>query len=68
MRGVPMRAVQQLAGHADLRMTQRYSHLAEQVLVEAVQVLPGLPGNGNGGVGNEALSLREKNPTATHPV
>lgn len=43
MRGVPMRAVQQLAGHADMRMTQRYSHLAEKVLVEAVQVLPALP-------------------------
>lgn len=38
-----MRAVQQLAGHADMRMTQRYSHLAEQILVEAVQVLPALP-------------------------
>ncbi len=36
MRGVPMRAVQQLAGRADLRMTERYSHLAEKVLVEAV--------------------------------
>lgn len=43
MRGVPMRAVQQLAGHADMRMTQRYSHLAEQVLVAAVQTLPALP-------------------------
>jgi hypothetical protein len=38
-----MRAAQQLAGHADMRMTQRYSHLAEQVLVAAVQTLPALP-------------------------
>jgi hypothetical protein len=38
-----MRAAQQLADHADMRMTQRYSHLAQQVLVEAVQTLPALP-------------------------
>jgi len=46
-----MRAVQQLAGHADLRMTERYSHLAERVLAAAVQslpLLPSLPKNGNG--------------------
>jgi hypothetical protein len=42
-----MRAVQQLAGHADMRMTQRYSHLAEQVLVAAVQTLPTLPKPGD---------------------
>ncbi len=51
MRGVSIRAVQKLAGHSDLRMTERYSHLAERVLVEAVQALPALPAipaNGNG--------------------
>jgi len=58
MRGVPMRAVQQLAGHSDMRMTQRYSHLAEQVLVEAVQALPALPmlpANGSGHGDDAAL-------------
>ena len=43
MGNVSMRGVQQLAGHADLRMTQRYSHLADHVLVEAVRILPALP-------------------------
>ncbi len=63
MRGVPMRAVQQLAGHADLRMTQRYSHLAEHILVEAVQTLPALPANGNGhGSGVQATSEAPPEP------
>lgn len=52
MRGVPPRAVQKLAGHADLRMTERYSHPSERILVEAVSALPALPttplGSGNG--------------------
>ncbi len=43
-----MGAEQQLAGHADFRMTQQYAHLAGQVLVEALQTLPSLPANGNG--------------------
>ncbi len=43
MRGVSIRAIQKLAGHSDLRMTERYSHLAERVLVEAVQALPAMP-------------------------
>ena len=47
MSGVPIRAVQTLLGHADLRMTERYSHLADRILVAAVQVLPALPGNGS---------------------
>lgn len=48
MRGVPIRAVQTLLGHRDLRMTERYSHLAERTLAAAVETLPALPGNGNG--------------------
>ena len=31
MRNVPIRAVQTLLGHNDLRMTERYSHLADRV-------------------------------------
>jgi hypothetical protein len=51
MGGMDIRAVPKLLGHADLCMTERYSHMAEQVLAAAVQVLPALPlgaGNGNG--------------------
>ncbi len=47
MQGVNMRAVQKLAGHADMRMTERYSHLQERILVEAVQTLPALPALGH---------------------
>jgi integrase len=43
MNGVAMRGVQTLLGHADLRMTERYSHLADRVLAAAVEVLPALP-------------------------
>jgi integrase len=43
MNGVAIRGVQTLLGHADLRMTERYSHLAERVLAAAVAVLPQLP-------------------------
>ena len=48
MGNVSMRGVQTLLGHSDLRMTERYAHLAERVLTAAVQVLPSLPVNGNG--------------------
>lgn len=43
MRGVPLRAVQTLLDYADLRMTERYAHPAEQALPAAVQVLPPVP-------------------------
>lgn len=35
-RGASMRAVQELLGHSDIRVTQRYAHLNEQHLAEAV--------------------------------
>ena len=38
-RGVPLRAVQEILGHADIRMTMRYAHLAPGDLKEAVAVL-----------------------------
>ncbi len=63
-----MRGVQTLLGHSDLRMTERFTRLAERVLVEAVQVLPRHPRNGNGDGESEALSLGEKNLVAEHPV
>ena len=40
MKGTSLRAVQELLGHADLRTTMRYAHLAEHALFDAVQVLP----------------------------
>ena len=38
-RGVPIKAVQELLGHADMKMTMRYAHLAPHNLRDAVAVL-----------------------------
>lgn len=38
-RGVPLKAVQELLGHADIKMTLRYAHLASSDLKDAVAVL-----------------------------
>jgi integrase len=39
MRGAAMRSVQELVGHQDLTMTQRYSHLSPAALVDTVRLL-----------------------------
>jgi len=39
MRGAPARAIQELAGHADLNMTQRYMHLSPAALDAAIRLL-----------------------------
>ena len=39
MRGAPARAIQELAGHADLTMTQRYMHLSPAALEAAIKLL-----------------------------
>jgi integrase len=39
MRGAPLKAVQELLGHADIHMTMRYSHLSPSVRCEAVALL-----------------------------
>lgn len=39
MRGAAMRAVQELVGHQDLTMTQRYSHLSPAALIDTVRLL-----------------------------
>jgi len=37
MNGVPIRVVQELLGHSDIRTTQIYAHLAPEVLREAIE-------------------------------
>jgi integrase len=44
MRGVHIRALQELLGHKTLAMTQRYSHLAPEQLQNAVKLLDGVIG------------------------
>jgi len=49
MRGVPAKAIQELAGHADLTMTQRYMHLSPAALDAAIQLLDRPSGDQNRG-------------------
>ena len=39
MRGVPLKVIQELMGHATLKMTLRYTHLAPKARESAVQQL-----------------------------
>ena len=41
MHGAPARAIQELAGHSDLGVTQRYMHLSQAALDAAIQLLDG---------------------------
>lgn len=43
MAGVPLKAVQEYLGHADIKTTMRYAHLGPDARAEYVQVLDGAP-------------------------
>ncbi len=49
MRGVPLKAIQELMGHATIEMTMRYAHLSPDVRRDAVRTLdePAATSNGN---------------------
>jgi integrase len=55
MRGAPARAIQELAGHADLTMTQRYMHLSPAALDAAIRLLD--EPRSEGGVGVSARQI-----------
>src|SRR5262249_53200287 len=54
MRGEPLKAVQELLGHASIEMTMRYAHLSPDVRRDAVRVLDGQTGQGTVGAQSEA--------------
>jgi integrase len=49
MRGAPIKAVQELLGHATIEMTMRYSHLSPDVRKDAVSLLDRAPVGAQGG-------------------
>lgn len=46
LRGVPLTAIQKLAGHASIKMTLRYAHLSPRYLANEIQELNGFQKNG----------------------
>ncbi len=48
MRGMTLKAVMELLGHSDIKMTMRYAHLAPGHLEDAVNALNDLGRKGNG--------------------
>jgi integrase len=58
MRGAPVRAVQELAGHKDLATTQRYMHLSPSAVDQAIRLLDQpIPLFAGGDIGETANSL-----------
>jgi hypothetical protein len=45
--GVSLYVVQGLLGHSQIRMTQRYAHLAPQTLLDATEVVAEVIGSGH---------------------
>jgi integrase len=60
MRRVPMKAVQELLGHATMSMTMRYSHLSPDVRKDAVEVLVTDPSEAELGQNRGKTSTRPK--------
>lgn len=59
MRGATMRSVQELVGHQDLTMTQRYSHLSPAALVDTVRLLESRPVDSGHGDMLETANCRQ---------
>jgi len=63
MRGVTLKAVQELLGHASMDMTMRYAHLSPDVRRSAVDVLVG----SGSGYGNLTATEGGNNKTGSQP-
>jgi site-specific recombinase XerD len=42
MRGGSLKALKEIMGHKDIKMTMRYSHLSKEFAKEEIQILNGL--------------------------
>jgi len=61
MHGAPGRAIQELAGHGELAMTQRYMHLSPSALDSAIRLLePATVPSGCGDGGETAAQVDDK--------
>jgi integrase len=61
MRGASLKAVQELLGHADLKMTMRYAHLSHEHLRDSVNLLNDLPS------GKQMVNIPLKSQKASDP-
>ena len=62
MRGAPARAIQELAGHMDLSMTQRYMHLSPAALDSAIRLLeqPAGPARSGHDAAEATIGLKDR--------
>ena len=60
MRGAAMRTVQELVGHQDLTMTQRYSHLSPAALTDTIRLLETRPVESQRGEIRETAGGRDR--------
>src|SRR3989442_15715316 len=64
MRGASLREVQEILGHADMKMTMRYSHLSPSHLRTAVDRLDGPTPTGEPARAHEMAQSARMNPLA----
>ena len=69
MRGVPLKAVQELLGHTTLQMTMRYAHLSPDIHQDAVATLDQPTERHNSGSrwGSDVISLADEAKTTKKP-
>jgi integrase len=61
MKGASLKAVQELLGHADMKMTMRYAHLSQEHLRDSVNLLNDLPS------GKQMVNTPPKGKKADNP-